>query len=116
MDDYTMEDFLLNKMDSVEALSFQPSINYSEDINDDALSNAWLDNGTSYIWKVGVLTVVDGNKADWAKMYIAHQRSPAHLIQFIGRMYWEEGENDDMARCLHRYLKCASNASIMFED
>ena len=94
-----------------------PIISYEEDINPDAINGQdWLDNNTSYIWKVAVLSIADGNKRDWAYLYIGHQRSPDHVFEFIGELYWSDGENDDIGRCLRRYLKCAENADILYED
>ena len=88
---------------------------YAENVNPDALDDRkWLDNGTSYIWKVGVLAVIDRNKSDWAYLYIGHERAPGQY-QFIGFLYWENGENDDIALCLDRYLKCAASASNLFK-
>lgn len=84
---------------------FGCSVSYSEDENADAINgDAWLENRTSFIWKVGTLGVVDGNKADWVRLYIGHQRSPRLAPEFIGELYWRGGENDDPGRCLRRYI------------
>lgn len=82
------------------------SHSYAEHVNPDAIKGEdWLTNGTSYIWKVGVYGVVDGNKADWCSLYIGHQRSKTDAPEFIGRLFWHDGENDDVGRCLFRYLE-----------
>lgn len=97
---------------------------YVEDTNDDAhpehpcvacpqsgrLEEAWLARDTSYIWRVGILTQVDANKADHVTIFIAHEREPGWL-QYIGCLHWEGGENDDLGRSLTRYLELARRAS-----
>lgn len=92
-----------------------PIVKYVEDVNPDAADgDAWLKNKTSYIWKIGVLSIADGNKRDWAYLFIGHQREPDARFELIGNLYWSDGENDDPARCLRRYLKCAADADILF--
>ena len=84
---------------------------YSENVNDDAISgDDWLENRTSYIWKVGVLSVIDGKKCDWAHLFIGHLRDDQSEPEFIGVLYWQDGENDDIGRCLRRYLKCLDDS------
>lgn len=95
------------------------SVSYSEDENADAINgDAWLERRTSYIWKVGALGVVDGDKADWVRLYIGHQRSPRLGPEFIGELYWRDGENDDVGRCLRRYIKTldAYNVHTVFHE
>jgi hypothetical protein len=111
-----LKNFLWNK-----AVELTPQWNhwlvdtsYQEDVNPDALSDAWLDNDTSYIWKVGVLAVLDGNKRDWVHLFVGHHREPQEQCEFVGHFSWRDGENDDIARCLQRYLKCAQWADIIF--
>jgi hypothetical protein len=113
----TLQEFLRNEAGSLlENDFFTPIVSYVEDVNDDALSDDWLANGTSYIWKVGVLSVADGNKRDWAYLFIGHHRDQHHGFEFIGRLNWADGENDDPARCLRRYLECAASADILFDE
>ena len=81
---------------------------YVEDVNEDALSNKWLETQTSYIWKVGVLAVIDPNKCDWCYLHIGHQRNPKAEPEYVGCLCWRDGENDDIGRCLARYLKVAA--------
>lgn len=90
-------------------------IQYAEDVNPDAANETWLESQTSYIWKVGVLTLIDRNKSDWAYLFIGHQRKPKGDCQFIGKLYWEGGENDDPAASLERYIKCAQAATLLFQ-
>lgn len=81
---------------------------YAENVNEDALSDKWLETGTGYIWKVGVLAVIDPNKCDWAYLHIGHQRNPRAEPEYIGCLYWQGGENDDIGRCLTRYIEAAA--------
>ena len=112
----SLEDFLLGEAKEIldQDHYIGPIVSYREDINEDALTDAWLENETSYIWKVGVLSVADGNKRDWGYLFIGHQREPGALFEFIGRLYWADGENDDPGRCLGRYIKCAEMADCLF--
>ena len=80
-------------------------VTYTESVSADAINgDAWLENGTTYIWKVGILTKIDSNKCDWVNVFIAHQRDENATPQFIGHLHWQEGENDDIGRSLDRYL------------
>lgn len=90
-------------------------VSYTEDINPDVLDGSWIHKQTSYIWKVGVLSIVDPNKADWAYLVIGHERLPG-MREFIGIMRWKAGENDDIARCLRRYVECAGFNDTIFAE
>jgi hypothetical protein len=93
------------------------NIQYKEDVNDDAINgDKWLDKGTSYIWKVGVLALIDSNKCDFVRVIIAHQRTNNHDIEIIGELYWSDGENDDIGRCLDRYLECLRCLHLVFTN
>lgn len=79
---------------------------YREDTNSDAINgDSWLNNETSYIWKVGVLAQCDSNKMDYVRLFIGHERAPGEY-DFIGVLYWRGGENDDIGRSIERYMKC----------
>lgn len=78
---------------------------YSEDVNDDALTDAWLDKRTSYIYKVGVLCAIDSNKCDWANVVIGVQRSNESEVEIKGEFDFNEGENDDMGRVIDRAVQ-----------
>lgn len=88
---------------------------YAENVNEDALSNKWLDTGTGYIWTVAALAVIDPNKCDWVYLYIGHLRSPTAKPEYIGCLHWRSGENDDIGRCLRRYLEIAEFIHPVFE-
>jgi hypothetical protein len=67
----------------------------------------WLRRDTSYIYAVGVLTIVDSNKVDWVSVYIGSQRDlNADSFSFIGRLIFERGENDDIERTIARFIAC----------
>ena len=115
-----METFLLNQADSIvkkhETLC-GCIVSYRENVNPYAIDgDKWLETNTSFIWKVGVLSVADGNKRDWCLLFMAQQRSPEHEFEFIGKLEWSDGENDDPGRCLRRMVKCSSQADILYED
>ena len=114
----TLEAFLMEQAKDILSKDhyLSPIVSYSENVNDDALSDDWLNNGTSYIWKVGVLSIADGNKRDWGYLFIGHHRDKDHPFEFIGKLFWQDGENDDPGRCLKRYIECAANADILFES
>lgn len=81
------------------------NIQYHEDTNEDALDrDAWIRNRTSYIYRIGLLALIDANKCDWVTVLIGHERQPGQF-EFIGKLHWHDGENDDIGRSLGRYLK-----------
>ena len=111
-----LKDFLTAKADELAPLdeSWPDRRDYAENENPDALTDDWLENETSYIWKVGVLAQTDSNKCDWARLFIGHEREPGQC-EFIGMLYWQGGENDDINRSLRRYIDVASQASYLFD-
>ena len=99
------------------------NISYSESVNPDALlenddPEGWLEKETSYIWAVGVVVCIDWNKCDFARVFIGHLRGKDEYDrpEFIGELYWKEGENDDIGRCLDRYLECMRNCEPVFDN
>lgn len=92
-------------------------VEYDENINPHAANGKeWLDKGSSYIWKVGILMTWDSNKFDYCTIFIGHQRDPEAESEFIGLLHWKDGEGDDIGRCLTRYLKILRSAHPSFED
>ena len=88
---------------------------YQASTNPDAIEgDRWLENGTSYIWRIGVLAQIDSNKCDYARLFIAHEREPG-WFEFIGELYWQDGESDDIGRSLARYLDCARQMHPVFD-
>lgn len=88
---------------------------YSESINEDALSEDWLKNRTSYIYKVGVLTAIDSNKCDWVYVVIGSQRHPKSPVQIIGILHFESGENDDIRSVIDRAVDLLNYSHPVFE-
>jgi len=85
------------------------TFNYLEDNNLDVINNTWLENRTSYIYKVAVMTAIDSNKCDFAHVVIVTQRSINAKPELKGYLYFREGENDDMGAVIQRafeLLKC----------
>ena len=76
----------------------------------------WLENRTSYIYKVGTLAAIDANKCDWVYVAIGTQRSEHSPVQIIGVLHFEEGENDDMGRVIKRVSQLLAYTHPAFED
>lgn len=115
-----LKEFLLNKAREIRPEIFDETwpdvLRYSENINPDAINGeAWLKNKTSYIWKVGVLATWDSNKFDYSTVFIGHEREPGRS-EFIGYLHWADGENDDIGRCLVRYLNLLQSEHPVFEN
>lgn len=89
---------------------------YSEDVSEDALTEDWLENRTSYIYKVGILAAIDANKCDWVYVAIGTQRGEHSPVQIIGVLHFEEGENDDMGRVIKRVSQLLAYTHPAFED
>ena len=92
----------IHKMDSTRPYCH---VQYSEDRNPDALSDDWLENHTSYVYKTAVLLVSDSNKFDWAYILMATQRGKDSEPEFIGSLHFQRGENDDIARVIQRMIR-----------
>jgi len=107
--------FLTAKADELASLdeNWPDCRRYAESTNDDALTDAWLENRTPYIWRVGVLAQWDSNKCDWMHAFIGHEREPGKL-EYIGQLYWQDGENDDIGRSLARYVRLLTNIHPVF--
>lgn len=88
---------------------------YSENVNPDALSEDWLENQTSCIYKVSVLCAIDANKCDWVHVAIGTQRSENSEMEIKGVFYFNEGENDDMGRVIDRAFKLMQYTHPAFE-
>lgn len=88
---------------------------YNENNNRDALSDLWLENNTSYIYKVGILAAIDRNKCDFVKIAIASQRSEKSQAKIIGFFDFDNGENDDIGRTIDRAVKLIQWTHPAFE-
>jgi hypothetical protein len=102
---------LLKKISSPEYYIFE----YSEHKNNDALTDAWLENRTSYIYKVAVMTAIDWNKCDFAHIVIGTQRNENAKPELKGYLYFDRGENDDMGRVIERAFKLLQYIHPAFE-
>src|SRR5579862_8626656 len=78
----------------------------------------WLDEGKSYIWRVATLSRWDANKCDWIEVFVGIQRGPRHQPEFLGKLYFSDGEGDDCARTIMRMVGCLSStfACASFSD
>lgn len=111
-----LEKFLRKKANEIAPIhpKFPDTRRYQESVSPSAIDGAkWLDDNTSYIWKVGVLGQWDSNKFDYARLFIGHEREPGRL-EFIGCLHWQGGENDDIGRCLQRYVNIAGDIHPVF--
>lgn len=95
---------------------YQDVKEYHEDVNPDALTDAWLDNGTSYIYKVGTLAIIDWNKADYVRVVIGILRDERRLPEVVGEFYFHDGENMDIGRVIKRAVGCLQLGHPVFED
>lgn len=109
----TLKDFLVAQTPTDQ---YRDTAQYAENVNPDALTDKWIESNTSYIWKVGVLVVADPNKCDWVYLYIGHQRQPSAGFEFIGKLYWRDGENDDIGASLRRYVSLANSIHPVFDE
>lgn len=103
-----LEKFLRKKADELAPIDpeWVDARRYRVSENSDALTDRWLENKTSYIWRVGVLAQWDSNKCDYAHIFIGHEREPGKL-EFIGHLYYQDGENDDIGASLKRFTELA---------
>lgn len=113
MENTLKQHLLANKADDFEKYF---AITYTEDINNDALSDKWLDNETSWIYKVGVLTAIDKNKCDEVFIVIDTQRNEQYQPDIIGELRFRRGENDDIMRVIKRAVKLLTQVHSVFED
>lgn len=88
---------------------------FSESKNEDALTNKWLKNRTSYIYNVGVLAAIDSNKCDFVHVVIATQRGINSDPELKGYFYFNQGENDDMGRVIERAFELIKSLHPAFQ-
>lgn len=111
-----MKEFLKNHLESISEFNKDWTVwDYAEDVNPDALSDDWLENRTSYIYKVGVLTAIDANKCDWVEVVIGCQRSENSDIEIKGVLNFQDGENDDIGRVLERTINLLKTIHPVFD-
>ena len=112
-----MKELLTTSLKSIQTLQSDDAYwQYSEDVNNDALSDAWLENSTSYIYKIGIVAAIDSNKCDWVYVAIGMQRTEHSSPIVIGTLHFKEGENDDMGRTIKRASTLLAYLHPAFED
>ena len=112
-----MKEFLKEHLKSISEFNDEwTSWEYSEDVNEDANTDAWLENRTSYVYKVGVLCAIDSNKLDWIYAAIGTQRKDGSGFEIKGTFHFERGENDDVGRVIKRALDCMKFINPIFEE
>ncbi len=93
------------------------AVDFASDVNPDAIDgDEWLENGTSFIYEVGVLTLIDSNKCDFIHVFIGQRRGADTAPEFIGHLHWRDGENDDPARTLQRVRKLLRSIHPVFHE
>lgn len=118
MNDKETMDLVLQKylLDQTKLTLDYCAVGYQENVNEDALTDKWLETGTSYIWKVGVITAIDPNKCDWVYLAIGTQRSPRWPVDIIGHLSFKRGENDDIRATIDRAIKSLEMIHPVFEN
>ena len=115
MEQFLKEELLKKINDDNDDNEKYYSFYYSENNNKDALTNEWLDNQTSFIYKVSVMVAIDNNKCDFAHVVIGVQRSEKSQPELKGYFYFSGGENDDMGRVIDRAFKLLQHIHPAFE-
>ena len=111
-----MKEFLTKQLKELHTLENEyTSWDYQENINPDALSEDWLKNGTSYIYKVGVVTAIDNNKCDWVHVIIGVQRKFNSTPEVKGSFYFCNGENDDIKNVIKRSVELMRSIHPVFD-
>ena len=87
---------------------------YNEHLNTDAISDAWIENNNSFIYRVGVLSAIDSNKCDWVHVIIGVERSKDTKFKVIGEFHFNQGENDDIGRVMDRSFYLIKNMHPVF--
>ena len=111
-----MEEFLMKKAKELDPRHFEekkadswwpdPIIKYSEDIcNDYNVQLHYDSEDKSYIYGIGCLSIIDGNKSDWVDFYLAYKRDADAEPEFIGNFSFPEGENTAIDSTINRIKK-----------
>lgn len=56
----------------------------------------------TYVHRIGVLYMWDGNKCDFAEMHVAFQTDKNSEILYLGKLNFERGENMDLETTVKR--------------
>lgn len=86
---------------------------YKEDVEPNY--QRFIEKDCSWLHKVGVLALIDGNKFDFCTLFIGV--TDAHdECQFIGKLDFSQGENMDLARLLTRMVRTIKETADIFEE
>lgn len=109
-----MEEFLRSKVPQEPYPRSVPNVEiYKEDIEE--RYEAFSECDCSYIYKVATLSIIDGNKCDFAKVYLGYQRDRDSGLVYVGCLDFPNGENTDLGRTLKRLLECLERTAPIFE-
>lgn len=98
-----LEDYAVAHDFYVPSGSWPDASEYVENDNPDADNgDAWLENRTSYIRRIGVLAVWDSNKTDYCSLVFGVRRHEDGEPKVIGHLTFDQGENCDVARTIDR--------------
>lgn len=56
----------------------------------------------TYVYRIGVLYMYDGNKCDFAEMHVAFQSDKNGKMLYLGKLDFEDGENMDLETTVKR--------------
>jgi hypothetical protein len=107
-----LEKEILKYIDNPQYYNFK----YNENINEDALTEDWLKNNTSWIYKVAILTAIDSNKCDFVDVIIGTQRHKSSEPKFVGYFTFFDGENHDIPRVIKRIIDLLKINNDVFID
>ena len=60
------------------------------------------DKYNTYVYRIGVLYMWDGNKCDFAEMHVAFQSDKNGKMLYLGKLDFEDGENMDLETTVKR--------------
>ena len=86
---------------------------YKEDVETNY--RQFIEKDCSWLYKVGVLALIDGNKWDFCTLFIGVVDQHA-ACQFLGKLDFSDGENMDVARLLARMVKVIKEVDSIFEE
>lgn len=66
------------------------------------LDQIYEDKYDTYVYRIGVLYMWDGNKCDFAEIHIAFQSDENSEILYLGKLDFKDGENMDLETTIKR--------------
>ena len=85
---------------------------YQEDIEEHYTE--FIERGCPYIYKVGAYAEIDGNKFDYAYIYLGMEREKDGRLVYLGKLEFPDGENSDIGNTLGRLMKCLEMIDSIF--